>query len=474
MRLAGRIRWRRPARHQGPSPGYPCPVNHTGGTSAGSAGTIVRIYPVSLSFDDADIERAFRDDHFRRSLTSVRVALVLAASQWALFGLLALGVLEEDTGIDFTFRYGVLIPSVLLSLGLTFLPSFPRWWTRGLIGVLLFNAIVWASQRTLIDEIGPEWGYPVILIILAFAFMLTRLRFLEATISGIVIIVYSLVVWTLFTDDTVTDLLVSAFFMVAVQLAGMAGAYLLERSERQLFLSERAVRREHARAARERERAERLLRNVLPEPIARRLGDMPAEGAAYIADGLDDVAVLFADMVGFTEQAGRIPPTELVATLDDLFARFDEIADRFGLEKIKTVGDEYMAVAGAPEPTADTAVAAAEMALAIDEELAGSRWPTGDPIAVRIGVATGPAVAGVIGRRKFAYDLWGDTVNLASRLETNSEPGRILVSEPAYDQLCERFTFSDPVVVDVKGKGPTRARFLLGHRSQPPPAPATR
>jgi class 3 adenylate cyclase len=323
---------------------------------------------------------------------------------------------------------------------------------------------VWATQRTLIDEVGPEWGYPVIMIILAFAFTLTRLRFFEATISGLLIIGYSLVVWTLFTDDMTVDLLVSAFFMLAVQLAGMAGAYLLERSDRRLFLSERAVRREHARAEHERERAERLLRNVLPDPIARRLGDMPTEGAAYIADGLDDVAVVFADLVGFTEQAGRIPPTELVATLDDLFARFDSIADRFGLEKIKTVGDEYMAVAGAPEPTADTAVAAAEMALAIDAELAGLRWPTGDPIAVRVGIATGPAVAGVIGRRKFAYDLWGDTVNLASRLETNSEPGRILVSEPTFDRLRGRFAFSDTVVVDLKGKGPTPARFLLGRR----------
>jgi class 3 adenylate cyclase len=422
------------------------------------------MHPISLSFDDLELERAFRNYHFRRSLTNVRVALVLGASQWAIFGLLALGVLEADTGTDFTFRYGVLIPSVLIMLGLTYLPSFPRWWTRGLIAVLLFNAVVWASQRTLIDEGGAAWGYPVIMVILAFAFMLSRLRFLEATISGLVIIAYSVVVWALFTDDTAVDLLISAFFMCAIQLAGMAGAYLLERSERWLFVSERAVRREHARAEHERERAERLLRNVLPDPIARRLGDMPTEGAAYIADGLDDVAVLFADIVGFTEQAGRIPPTELVATLDDLFARFDAIADQYGLEKIKTVGDEYMAVAGAPEPTADTAVAAAEMGLAIDEELAGMQWPTGDPIAVRIGIATGPAVAGVIGRRKFAYDLWGDTVNLASRLESNSEPGRILVSEPAYDQLCERFMFSDPVVVELKGKGLTHARFLLGRR----------
>jgi hypothetical protein len=283
-------------------------VDPTGTTEAEAAEGTVRMHRVSLSFDDLKLERAFRDDHFRRSLTNVRVALVLAASQWAIFGLLALGVLEADTGTDFTFRYGVLVPSLLISLGLTYLPSFPRWWTRGIIAVLLFNAVVWASQRTLIDEGGAAWSYPVIVIILAFAFTLTRLRFLEATISGLVIIAYSLVVWALFTDDTAIGLLVSAFFMLAIQLAGMAGAYLLERSERQLFLSERAVRREHARAEHERERAERLLRNVLPDAIAQRLGDMPTEGAAYIADGLDDVAVLFADIVGFTRAGGAYPP----------------------------------------------------------------------------------------------------------------------------------------------------------------------
>lgn len=419
---------------------------------------------VSLSFDDPALERDFRAAYFRQSIASNRAALILAAVQWAVFGALALGVLEKNTDIDFAFRYLVLVPSVLILLGFTFLPSYERWWTRGTIAVLLVNAVVWATQRTLIDEVGIEWGYAPVMIILAFAFTLTRLRFLEASITCLAVIAYSLVVWGLFTEDSSVDLMIAAFFMSAILLTGMAGAYLLELSRRRLFLSEREVRREHDRAEHERERAERLLLNVLPEPIARRLGEMPTDGAAYLADGLDDVAVLFADLVGFTDQAGRIPPTELVATLDDLFARFDAIADRCGLEKIKTVGDEYMAVAGAPEPSADTSVAAAEMALAIDEELDRLRWPTGDQIAVRIGIAMGPAVAGVIGRRKFAYDLWGDTVNLASRLETHGEPGRILVSASVYERLCDRYVFSEPVVVDLKGRGPTPARFLVGLR----------
>lgn len=420
--------------------------------------------PVSLSFDDVELEREFRSEYYRQSLASNRAALILAAAQWAIFGAMTLGVLDEGTGTDLTFRFAVLIPSVLIVLGLTFLPSYGRWWTRATIAIVLFNGIVWATQRTLITEVGVEWGYATIMIILAFAFTLTRLRFLEASISGLVLITYCLVAWAVFTDDTGTDLLMAGFYMAAIQLTGMAGAYLLELSRRRLFLSEREVRDERERAERERERAERLLRNVLPDPIAQRLGEMPTDGAAYIADGLDDVAVLFADIVGFTEQAERIPPTDLVATLDDLFARFDAIADRCGLEKIKTVGDEYMAVAGAPEPSTDSALAAAEMALAIHAELTGMRWATGDPISVRIGIASGSAVAGVIGRRKFAYDLWGDTVNLANRLESNSEPTRTLVSEPFYDRLRDRFEFSESMVVNLKGKGPTPARFLVSRR----------
>jgi class 3 adenylate cyclase len=330
------------------------------------------------------------------------------------------------------------------------------------MGILLFNGLVWASQRTLIDEVGAVWGYAPMMVILAFAFTLTRLRFLDASIGGLILIAYSLLVWSFFTQDSALDLMMAAFFMVAIQLTGMAGAYLLERSRRRLFLAERATEAEHARAERERERAERLLRNVLPDPIAQRLGDMPSHETAYIADSLDDVAVLFADLVGFTRQAEGIRPAELVAILDDLFAKFDAIADEVGMEKIKTVGDEYMAVAGAPGPATDTAAAAAEMALSIQAQLAKMKWPSGDPIAARIGIAHGPVVAGVIGRRKFSYDLWGDTVNLASRLETHGEPGRILVSESVYRRIFGRFEFSDPVIADLRGKGPTPARFLIG------------
>jgi class 3 adenylate cyclase len=154
--------------------------------------------------------------------------------------------------------------------------------------------------------------------------------------------------------------------------------------------------------------------------------------------------------------------------LDELFSRFDEIADRHGLEKVKTIGDAYMAVAGAPVGLADHAGAAAAMAVDVIREAGAVRWPSGDRIVVHGGVATGPAVAGVIGRRKFAYDLWGDTVNLASRLQESAEPSRALVSKPTADQLGDGYEFGAPQIVELKGKGPTPARVLVGRRADDP------
>ncbi len=179
------------------------------------------------------------------------------------------------------------------------------------------------------------------------------------------------------------------------------------------------------------------------------------------------MSVVFVDAVGSTEQAARCSPEEFAGALDSLFRRLDEIADRHGLEKIKTIGDAYLAVAGAPVPTRDHAGAAVAMALDILTDCRTIRWPSGDPVLVRGGVATGPAVAGVIGERKFAYDVWGDTVNLASRLEEHGEPGQVLVSETTAKEVMDRFGFGQMQIVDIKGKGPTPVRALKGPPATP-------
>jgi class 3 adenylate cyclase len=240
----------------------------------------------------------------------------------------------------------------------------------------------------------------------------------------------------------------------AVRIAFFAGnlagpslvAYLLL----QYFVRERD--REHARS-------ERLLLNVLPSPIADRL--KRREGV--IADRFPEATVLFADIVDFTSFAAALPPEDVVKLLDNVFTTFDELVEESGLEKIKTIGDAYMVAGGIPLPREDHCEAVAELALAMLHACDGRRRGP-DGLRLRFGIATGPVVAGVIGQRKFSYDLWGDTVNTASRMESQGLLGAIQVTARVHELLCDRYRFEPRATIDVKGKGPTPTWLLLGHQ----------
>ncbi len=209
---------------------------------------------------------------------------------------------------------------------------------------------------------------------------------------------------------------------------------------------------------------ERLLLNILPPSIAERL----RHGEVVIADRFDEMTVLFADCVGFTELSSHLSPTEVVLLLNDVFSLFDRLVDRYGLEKIKTIGDAYMIVGGlTPERDGRSHVArVADLALDMLDEVQAYRTRTGSPLEVRIGAHLGPTVAGVIGLKKFIYDVWGDAVNMASRMESQGEAGRIQVSAPMYERLAEDFAFEARGVVEIKGKGPMETYFLNGRKSQ--------
>ena len=220
-----------------------------------------------------------------------------------------------------------------------------------------------------------------------------------------------------------------------------------------------------ARLTIETERSERLLRNVLPEAIAHKLKDGRRDHP--LAERFDEATVVFADLVGFTPMSRTMSPDALVALLDTIFSRFDRLAEHHGLEKIKTIGDAYMAAAGVPQRRPDHVAAAARMALAMRDSWAAFRAERGFELDLRIGLHSGPLVAGVIGQTKFAYDLWGDTVNLASRMESHGEPSRIHVTEEVYFALRDAFVFEPRGLVDIKGRGPLLTHFLVGPRPGP-------
>jgi len=212
----------------------------------------------------------------------------------------------------------------------------------------------------------------------------------------------------------------------------------------------------------EQERSEQLLLNILPRPIAERL----KEGQRTIADVFPDVTVLFADLVGFTRMSEQLPPAELVAMLNKIFSMFDQLAEKHGLEKIKTIGDEYMAASGLPMPRPDHAEAMAEMALDMLAVIERFNTKRKSGVRIRIGMNCGPVTAGIIGTKKFAYDLWGDTVNIASRMESHGIANAIQVTESTYKRLRHKYAFQRRGIIHVKGKGALCTYFLVGRRPQ--------
>jgi len=214
--------------------------------------------------------------------------------------------------------------------------------------------------------------------------------------------------------------------------------------------------KEHRLLKEEQDRSERLLLNILPPAIARRLkGD-----EKYIVDAHREVTILFADIVDFTPLSARLSAEDLVQILNQVFSHFDVLAEKYGLEKIKTIGDAYMVAGGLPEVRPDHADACALMALDLQSVIADFEYGAVRDLKLRIGINTGPVVAGVIGSRKFIYDLWGDAVNTASRMESHGSPGQIQISGRTREMLGPRFVCEERGIIEIKGKGPMMTYLL--------------
>lgn len=243
-------------------------------------------------------------------------------------------------------------------------------------------------------------------------------------------------------------------FGVTVAAASLMMIIVVGSAMRRIDHAESALKQEFAKS-------EALLANILPESIATRLKD---RDDSIIADGYDDASILFADIAGYTQRASDTDPADLVLFLNQLYTDFDRLVDRHGLEKIKTSGDSYMVVSGVPHPRADHLESLACLALDMAHAVAGLRDQQGREVPLRIGIAAGPVVAGVVGSRKFFYDVWGDAVNVASRMESTDVEGRIQVPQDVYDRINGSYLFEERGDVQVKGKGPIHTWYLVGRK----------
>ncbi len=331
-------------------------------------------------------------------------------------------------------RFGELIPP-LTFIGTAYLSIFAICWFVGTGSGLQFYFLVAACLIVL--QLGVDRIFLAAILAAIAASMVITLQFLVPRDTG------AQPAWALSLSFIVTT--ISACVMVVTTV----------------WYAVREIVRAEAAMEMEYERSEALLSNILPASIAERLKD-PARN--IIADKYEDASVLFADIAGFTERASDMPPDELILFLDRLYGDFDALVDKHGLEKIKVSGDSYMVVSGVPQPRADHVTALADFALDMAEVVRVLRDSHGDPLPLRIGLASGPVVAGVVGSRRFFYDVWGDAVNVASRMETTDSVGRIQVPEDVYQRLKGDFVLQERGEIEIKGKGSMRTWYLIGRK----------
>ena len=250
-------------------------------------------------------------------------------------------------------------------------------------------------------------------------------------------------------DTNLPPLMVTTFFVLNIVAVSVIVFVLLHYFVAQ---RERAMRL----LQREQERSEALLLNVLPQEVA----EVLKSGAQTIADYHEEASVLFADIVGFTSLTDRLSPASMIDLLNEIFSHFDSLVEELGLEKIRTIGDNYMVASGVPRPRMDHAQALARMALAMNEYPPEATSLADLPLKFRIGINSGPMIAGVVGHKKFQYDLWGDSVNLASRMESHGEPGKIQITKATYERIKDDFICAPRGSIIVKGKGEMETWYL--------------
>jgi adenylate cyclase len=367
------------------------------------------------------------------------------------------GVYAILTLSDYAQLWWLVIAHIVLMLLFASAPLLHR--VNSLAAPVAVLCLFYADMLVLAWIFGTATGIPFVLLagpalaVLYFGLEQITLMIVFAVIAGALDVAVVLTI----PEDTgllPRPLMITSLVAAIIMTAGVLLSIVA-------FALDEAARAESA-AEREYERSERLLVNILPTAIAARL---KSDGGAVIADRHDEASILFADMAGFTAQASDTEPDDLVKFLNRVFSDFDRLVERHGLEKIKTTGDAYMVVSGVPTARPDHAQALAALALEMREAAAEWRDARGRSVPIRMGISCGPVVAGVVGTRKIFYDVWGDAVNVASRMETTGAAGKIQVSQEIYERLRDDFELEPRGEIDVKGKGRMPTWFLLSRKS---------
>ncbi len=415
-----------------------------------------------LRFLNAAVERGYKGWYLDATRFFSRLGLLASVGLWVL---VFVGCSFAIAGAFANGAPFVLaaVSVVVAAWGVTFAVSLREWVPlatalanafAGLAAIGFARAILQSGQL-------PLAGMGMIMLVF-FGFVVFRLHPLTAAVAvATYAIAYELMITAVARDADIdaTAYWVTTTLLASSYVAGLFMCALIERQMRVQYHSERTIEHQRKIIEEERQRADDLLLNILPQKIAERLKRSPE----VIAERFDDVTVLFADIVSFTPLAAGVGPDEVVEMLNEVFSCFDVLARRHGVEKIKTVGDAYVAAGGLPAPRPDHAQAVADLAL--DMRAAGQTLGSADHrLDLRVGIASGPVVAGVIGHHKFAYDLWGDTVNTAARMESHGIPGEIQISRSTHDHLRSSHRMTERGTVEVKGKGPVRTWLLTGRR----------
>lgn len=410
---------------------------------------------VTLRFVDPVLERHYHDARLPFRFNAGRVSVLAGVMAWLAFTILDAVSIRDPSPALYHLRLAAAGGMLVLFVAL--LMAKPGRWIEPLgVATLVANIVLFTFAMAWMTEVSlPYFSPPAIFTMAAvMSFALAGMTFIEGVAIASLAFAAFLFSVTVLWPETRLAITYQLTWMLTITAFAAIGFYFLDRTQRIAWL-----RQIDLISAQDQIRT--LLHNVLPPSIAER----KLAGESPIADSFQQASLLFADVVGFTTLSSRLSSAQVVNMLNDLFERFDRVVARHGLEKIKTIGDCYMVAGGLPEPNPEHLERLTQAALDMQMEATHVRAPDGTALALRIGMHTGPVTAGVIGRAKFAFDVWGDTVNTASRMETQGTANQIRVTDEVRNALVDTYVFDGPEIVDVKGKGPTQVWTLIAGKS---------